>query len=299
MNTSQLFRSVVTTGALVLALAAARAASPAISAVSKPAPAVPNSECIDCHEAEFKARKRGQPKEWVGVRSELFGKSAHGEVACVECHTAIKEPEHPSKLPKVDCKSCHADAIAQFTGSIHGAPRRDGKPAATCATCHGDNIHELLPAKHLDSPVSKFNLLNTCAKCHEDEKQAAALGLKNHDAIRNFRDSIHGQGLYKMGLNVAPTCNDCHGVHDIRGRKDADAHTSKQNLSATCTACHVGVEKTFAASVHGKALAKHDEKAPVCTDCHSAHNIERPDSAHFKANSDQSCGRCHEDRLAN
>lgn len=279
---------------------AAPAPSLAEALALRPPPAVPNAECMECHEAEFKARKRGLPKEWIGVKPEAFAKSAHGALQCADCHTGIEEAPHASKLPPVQCSSCHEQATTQFAASVHGVNREGGKPpAATCATCHGTDAHELLPAKHLDSPVSKFNLLNTCAKCHEDGKVAAEMGIKSPHAVADFRDSIHGQGLYKMGLKVAPTCNDCHGVHDIKVSKDLGSHTHKSQLSATCTECHVGVEKTFAASVHGVALAQADAKAPVCTDCHSAHRIERPTNGRFKQTSDLSCGKCHDQQLAN
>jgi hypothetical protein len=215
----------------------------------KAPPAVPNSECMDCHEAEFKAPKKGLPPVWIGVRPELFAKSVHGGLNCVDCHASIKEPTHEDKLPPAQCASCHEAAAKQFAASIHGVTRDGGLPvAATCKSCHGPT-HELLPVKHIDSPVAKFNLLGTCAQCHEGDK--TKLGLKNGDAIAHFKDSIHGQGLYKMGLNVSPSCNDCHGVHDIKSIKDASAHTSRAALSKTCGACHVGVEKTYAASVHG------------------------------------------------
>ncbi len=278
-------------------LLTALAAGAAEIAISKP-PAVPNKDCLECHEAEFKPKKRGQPPEWIGIRPELFAKSVHAKTNCVDCHHTLKEAEHASKLPPAQCASCHEKAVAQFKDSIHGVARPDGKPAATGANCHGD-AHTMVPVKHLDSPVFKFNLLRTCAKCHEDEAAAKKLGLKPTQAIAKFRDSIHGQGLFKMGLTVSPSCNDCHGVHDIRSIKDAAAHTSKAALAGTCGTCHVGVEKTYLASVHGQLLLKGDKKGPVCTDCHSAHAIERPSSAHFKATSDQSCGKCHEDRLAN
>ncbi len=260
-------------------------------------PAVANSECLDCHEAEFKPRKKGEAAVWIGVRSELFAKSVHAGVNCVDCHATLKETPHDSKLPPAQCASCHAGAAAQFATSIHGVTRANGRAAAAnCAACHGD-AHTLLPVKHTDSPVAKFNLLATCAKCHEGD--AAKLGLKNNGAIAHFRDSIHGQGLYQMGLNVSPTCNDCHGVHDIKSIKDSTAHTSRAALAQTCGACHIGVEKTFAASVHGTLLEKNGRKSPVCTDCHTAHEIERPGNAHFKATSDAKCGACHEERLAN
>ncbi len=281
---------------LLLGAAAAGAAEPP---APKKAPVVANKDCLDCHEAEFKPRKRGLPPEWIGVRPELYAKSVHGTVNCVDCHADITEAEHPSKLKPAQCASCHEQAVTQFRASVHGAPRADGKPAAaTCAVCHGGS-HDMVPVKHLDSPVFKFHLLETCAKCHDNAEAGAKLGLKPSAAIANFRDSIHGQGLYKMGLKVAPTCNDCHGVHDIRSTKDAAAHTSKAALAGTCGACHVGIEKTYLSSVHGQLLAKGDPKAPVCTDCHTTHSIERPSSAHFKTTSDQACGKCHEERLEN
>jgi len=282
----------------LLAPLGAWAADAAIAPVPlKAPPAVPNSECMDCHEAEFKAPKKGLPPVWIGVRPELFAKSVHGGLNCVDCHASIKEPTHDDKLPPAQCASCHEGATKQFATSIHGVKRDGGLPvAATCKSCHGPT-HDLLPVKHIDSPVAKFNLLATCAQCHEGDK--TKLGLKNGDAIAHFKDSIHGQGLYKMGLNVSPSCNDCHGVHDIKSIKDTSAHTSRAALSKTCGACHVGVEKTYAASVHGLLLDKPGEKSAVCTDCHTAHDIERPGSAHFKQTSDQKCGACHEDRLAN
>ena len=41
-------------------------------------PAVPNGDCMDCHEAEFKPLKKGEPAVWKGVRPEVFKKSVHG-----------------------------------------------------------------------------------------------------------------------------------------------------------------------------------------------------------------------------
>ena len=260
-------------------------------------PAVPNSECMDCHEGEFKAPKKGLPPVWIGVRPELFAKSVHGGLNCVDCHATLTGSTHDSKLPPAQCASCHEAATRRFATSIHGVARPGGQPiAASCTTCHG-NAHELLPVKHTDSPVAKFNLLGTCASCHEGDNTRR--GLKNGDAIAHFRDSIHGQGLYKMGLNVSPSCNDCHGVHDIKSIKDTAAHTSRAALSKTCGACHVGVEKAYTASVHGQLPLTAGGKTAVCTDCHTAHDIERPGSAHFKQTIDQKCGQCHEERLAN
>jgi cytochrome b subunit of formate dehydrogenase len=101
-----------------------------------------------------------------------------------------------------------------------------------------------------------------------------------------------------MGLIVAPSCNDCHGVHDIKRGVDRDSPINHANVAKTCGQCHVGIEETYNQSVHGQLLAKGDSRGPVCTDCHTAHQIEKPEGNNFKAISDQRCGKCHEDRLA-
>ena len=88
-------------------LASSLSAAPAVPApASTPAvtaPAVANSECLDCHEAEFKSPKKGEAAVWVGVRSQLFAKSVHAGVNCVDCHATLKETPHDSKLPPAQC----------------------------------------------------------------------------------------------------------------------------------------------------------------------------------------------------
>jgi cytochrome b subunit of formate dehydrogenase len=265
--------------------------------VTKAPPAVPNSECMDCHEAEFIPKKKGLPPEWVGVRPELFAKSVHGKLNCVDCHVTITEAEHPSDLPPAQCATCHGDAVSQYAASIHGMSHKMGaSDAASCASCHG--THDMVPVKQLDSPVFKLNLSKTCGKCHDDAKLTTDYRMGKSEAAAHYTDSIHGQALIKMGLVVAPSCNNCHGVHDIKRSIDKDSRSNHANIATTCGTCHLGIEETYNASVHGQLLVKGDPKGPVCIDCHSAHDIEKPATAHFKQLSDQSCGKCHEDRLA-
>ncbi|MBI2513013.1 MAG: cytochrome c3 family protein [Opitutae bacterium] len=271
----------------VVAPGAAESATPAL---------VPNSECMDCHEAEFKARKKGQPKEWVGVKPEVFAKSVHGKLNCVDCHADIKESPHDSKVAPAQCASCHEKPTAQFATSIHGMSHKMGSSdAASCQSCHG--THDMVPVKQIDSPVFKLNLTKTCGTCHDDPKLAKEYRMGQKDAAAHYLDSIHGQALILKGLIVAPSCNDCHGVHDIKRSVDKDSHTSHANIAKSCGNCHLGIEEIYNKSVHGQLLAKGDKKGPVCTDCHSAHDIAKPKTAHFKEASDQSCGKCHEDRL--
>ena len=100
--------------------------------------------------------------------------------------------------------------------------------------------------------------------------------MKHPEAAAQYLDSIHGRALMKMGLIVAPSCNDCHGVHDIKRAVDRDSPINHANVAKTCGKCHVGIEETYIKSVHGQLLAKGDTRGPVCTDCHTAHEIENP-----------------------
>ena len=102
-----------------------------------------------------------------------------------------------------------------------------------------------------------------------------------------FGSGIHGRGVQNMGLIVAPSCNDCHGVHNIFPPKDPRSQVYPLNLPETCGKCHsdpkvmAGVKlengspiptdqyEKFARSVHGVALLqKQDIGAPACNSCH-------------------------------
>jgi cytochrome b subunit of formate dehydrogenase len=117
------------------------------------------------------------------------------------------------------------------------------------------------------------------------------------EVASQYMDSIHGKALFKRGLIAAPSCNDCHGVHDIKRSVDRDAPIHKDNIGKTCGKCHVTVEEIYNKSVHGKLLAEGEHDAPNCTDCHSAHQIEPTLNGHYKLISDKRCGGCHEERL--
>ena len=259
--------------------------------------AVANSDCMDCHEAEPLPKSKGGPGKFTGVRLEFFQKSVHGKLNCVDCHAGITETPHPSKLPPAQCASCHAGEVKQYGTSIHGMSHAMGvSEAATCTSCHG--THEIMPVKQLDSPVFKLNLPRTCGACHDNPGLTEEYRLKYPHVADQFLDSIHGRALLQMGLIIAPSCNDCHGVHDIKRSIDRASRTNHANIAKTCGTCHLGIEQIYNESVHGRLLAKGDRRGPVCSDCHTAHQIVTPTGVNFKALSDQRCGRCHEDRLA-
>jgi hypothetical protein len=204
---------------------------------------------------------------------------------------------HESKLPPPNCGSCHEREAADYAASIHGVSHTLGASgAASCWDCHGS--HGILPVKDPGSPAFKLNLPQTCAKCHSNPGLTKEYEMKYPEAAAQYMDSIHGRALLEMGLIVAPSCNDCHGVHGIKRVVDRDSPINHANVARTCGKCHLGIEEIDDQSVHGRLLATGDKSGPVCTDCHTAHQIENPEANNFKALSDQRRGKCHEDRLA-
>ena len=256
-----------------------------------------NSDCLDCHLDPSTTRKVDGKVESLLFPTNAFEKSVHSMLDCTDCHTGIKELVHASNLPPPDCSGCHEKEAKDYAASIHGLSHKMGASgAANCWDCHGS--HDILPVKNPASPVYKLNLPQTCARCHSNPGLTKEYEIKFPQAAAQYMDSIHGRALLKMGLIVAPSCNDCHGVHDIKRAVDRDSPINHANVAKTCGKCHVGIEETYLQSVHGQLLAKGDQRGPVCTDCHTAHQIENPEGNNFKAISDARCGKCHEDRLA-
>jgi cytochrome b subunit of formate dehydrogenase len=267
-------------------------------AVASPraAEAFKTSDCLDCHLDPATTRKVDGKVVSLIFPTNSFAKSVHSQLDCVDCHEGIKELVHASKLPPPNCTGCHEKEGKEYATSIHGLSHALGASgAAQCWDCHGS--HDIVPVKHGDSPVFKLNLPQTCAKCHSNTKLSAEYEMKHPEAASQYMESIHGRALLKMGLIVAPSCNDCHGVHNIKRTVDRDSPINHANIATTCGKCHVGIEDIYNKSVHGQLLAKGDQRAPVCTDCHTAHEVETPKNGHFKMISDQRCGKCHEDRL--
>ena len=260
----------------------------------------PNAACLDCHSDKtlYKTNSAGQGIS-LFVDDKAFAVTVHNTNTCASCHAdiTIKHPDDNVAAKPVNCAACHAEPAAQYATSIHGVSHTLGASgAAACTDCHGS--HNILPVKNADSPVFKLNLPGTCAKCHSNPGLTKEYQMKYPEAAAQYMDSIHGRALLKMGLIVAPSCNDCHGVHDIKRAVDRDSPINKTNVAQTCGKCHVKVEQVYDKSIHGQLLAKGDQRGPVCIDCHSAHSVEAPDGSHFKLASDKICGKCHEDRLA-
>lgn len=274
-----------------------RGAEPEVAA--KPPPIVPNSECMDCHEAEFKSRKKGLPKEWVGVRPEHYAASVHGKLNCVECHTGITESTHEPKLPKVQCATCHDKTAAThaFHPRLALSPRPGGQDTA-CVACHG--THETVAVKAPGFAFASAQQAKACGDCHEA-------------ATKDYLASAHAI-VSPQGTRAVPDCLSCHR-EPIAG-KEAQPGLAALKLAQNklCESCHVERPElagkpamgskfvaNFEQSVHGAALREGKAEAASCVDCHGAHQMNRAAVAGAHVNRthiSETCAKCHKDQAA-
>ena len=255
-----------------------------------------NEGCFDCHNDPGWTEEIDGREVSLHVDPDIFAESVHGDWSCIDCHSDIEESPHEEGLEPVSCADCHEDIQGVYEKSIHGAVKGMGnQDAATCADCHG--AHDITYVSDISSPVFKMNLARTCAKCHDNEGLTSEYQMREAGAAAHFAESIHGRALMQHGLIVAPSCNDCHGVHNILRAVDKNSMVHHTNIDNTCGQCHVGIAEEYAQSVHGQHLDDEGKMVAVCNDCHTAHDIELPSSAHFKATSDEKCGSCHQDML--
>ena len=297
---------------------AAAAAVPAAVALPPPKGShVPQDKnnCILCH---------GESDLWEGDKRRLYV-SLEGlkhdvhwlaGVNCHDCHGGnyraedIKQTPHavedgfrskPADVKKF-CAACHKQQAVDLRKSLGhdkaGAKddRGRGTPLA-CDQCHGPVAHGLLPVRDPASPVFLDHQLKTCGECHPEH-------------LETYMQSVHGQGIEKMGLLGVPACADCHGAHAVYGPTDTRSTLNSLRVAATCGKCHRFIEERLAASVHGRggapggpaareapgarhALGELANQRPTCTSCHAGHALAEPTSAAFRLQSPTRCGSCH------
>ena len=242
-------------------------------ALMRAAPA-PDSLCLNCHD------EKGAP----------FHASIHSAQGCTACHTDIKGFPHPDQVAKVNCASCHSGAASALAGSVHASAAKQ-----PCATCHGD-VHAIVAVKDPKSPVYPLNLPRTCGECHGSKEFATQHGLT--EVYSKYIDSIHGFALTQDGLLVAANCSSCHGSHGILTSKDTKSKTNRANIPETCGTCHAGPLRAFSSGIHGQMLQAGAAEAPVCTDCHTTHQIAKVGSAEWQMKTTATCGGCHKEQFA-
>jgi len=220
-------------------------------------------ECTDCHDTKLTS-------------------PMHADLGCAACHSDVDLATHPDTKPdlstKFICSQCH-DTPDELASSAHAT--------TTCKDCHGV-AHDVQPVASGKSPMAPVNQVQACGRCHKEPKVLDA-----------YLGSVHARALLKSGLSAAaPSCSDCHGSHSILAVKNPASKVAPQHVPETCGKCHEGILTAWkTGSAHGMAWQKGDKKAPVCTTCHSTHQIIEPTLATQRLKFPNKCGGCHKEEL--
>lgn len=225
----------------------------------------------------------------LGDHPDLSGNPA----TCRTCHA-----DQPPATADAQCQTCHNlldDGMVLPSGeeiplqvhaqeildSVHGERMVQGVayPALQCVDCHNAEEYHWphAPVEAQDQRDYTLEKEAACQTCHED-----IFDRNGH--------SVHGLALAE-GNKDAASCTDCHGAHNIQPPDEP-----RERISQTCGQCHSTIHDQYAASVHGAALlGEQNPDVPVCTDCHTAHDIEDPRTASFRLRSPTLCAQCHAD----
>ena len=237
----------------------------AVMLVALPASAQ-ETECATCHDAEALA----------------LASSTHADRACDDCHTNVTAGHAETGLEAPGdevCAACHRRENREIGRSVHGGN-------AGCTDCHGA-AHDIHKVAELDSAMSPVNQIKYCGGCHDEP---ASL-------VNGYLTSVHGKALLLSGLIDAPSCSDCHGAHGIAEARGDGSRTSHFSSPEVCGSCHLLLfEEWKSSSAHGAAW-QNGEEGPVCTDCHSAHEINDPTASPARLASASNCGGCHQEYL--
>ncbi|MGA3025915.1 MAG: hypothetical protein ABSF98_14190 [Bryobacteraceae bacterium] len=205
--------------------------------------------------------------------------------------------EEPKPLPGSDeCAACHdpgprAGKREKGTPPPFDAAALRGSPHAAleCGACHPD------AKKEFPHPEKLARV--DCGACHSNEQT-------------QYAASLHGRAA-ASGDQLAPTCRDCHGTHNILRPSSPRSPTSTMEIPRLCGGCHregtpvsltrhipqTNILGNYMDSIHGEGLFKRGlTVTAVCTSCHTAHFVlphTDPRSSIAKANIAKTCTQCH------
>lgn len=129
-----------------------------------------------------------------------------------------------------------------------------------CTGCHRDVAKGKHPSRTPIASRREYSLKHNeaCSQCHA----------ANHS---EYEDSVHAV-MVAGGDPKAPVCSDCHSSHSIQPRAVYEPVSGEP-----CSSCHQDIYQAYEQSVHGQARTNGNTirdthvRAPICADCHQAH----------------------------
>lgn len=132
-----------------------------------------------------------------------------------------------------------------------------------------------------------------CLSCHGNP-EIQQLTLPNGDEVSLFIDPQ----ILKTSIH-SPSGIECEACHtNIKTYPHPELeYQSARELSRSyylaCQKCHSSNYSLTLDSMHAQVAQAGNLDAPICTDCHGAHNVQAPDEPRTLIS--QTCGHCHTD----
>jgi len=185
----------------------------------------------------------------VAGLAEQAGTLGDPDAKCLKCHSKKLK----KKLENGEKMSLQV-MVADFEQSVHSV--------IGCTGCHRDIGKARHPSKQPIASAREYALKQneTCGQCHAAKAMS-------------YEGSIHSS-LAADGNMDAPLCSDCHKAHAVESMAVYAPVTGEP-----CKACHEEIFDAYAQSVHGLArtggnvIRPDHVQAPICADCHSAHDV--------------------------
>lgn len=136
-----------------------------------------------------------------------------------------------------------------FAQSVHAA--------LGCTGCHTDiSLTSHPPASNSIASKRAFSIgmVQVCRTCHADK-------------FAQWGTSVHA-ALVSEGNQIAPICTSCHSPHTMMKGAAVSMDT------VPCKSCHSVIFTAYAKSVHGVLRAGGLAEAPLCFNCHGAHDVQ-------------------------
>jgi predicted CXXCH cytochrome family protein len=229
------------------------------------------------------------------VDMQQYESSAHGNLFCVQCHSAVAESSaHPDPTDitreaadffnKESCggSDCHETTMLDIEKGVHGRIRfQNQEKYANCIECH--DPHTVTSSK-ADTRVSEGEGRDLCQPVVKNQILPAECG--KDDGCLECHSASAGEGTTEPSREAAL----CFSCHDQAGKYagqeaykhipviDTAAYQTTEHAGNSCTDCHIS-----------SATYGHINTVQSCESCHTPHHEGEIHDAHSSVD----CRSCH------
>lgn len=130
-----------------------------------------------------------------------------------------------------------------------------------------------------------------CLTCHSQEY------LGSVDSPEGTKDLFIDPAVYSESAHGILPCNSCHtGFSHDPHQMVSNAEFFAETAGEACRNCHDDQFEMYKQSYHGELTREGSvdgAKAPLCVDCHGAHDIAQVDTLEYRQSIADVCGACH------